>query len=82
MIFIDRRVTKEVEKENVIAVANLAYRCLELNGRNRPTMKEVTLELEGVRELNRKLIAQQNHEEIEVPGIEEHQPWDGFSTTN
>lgn len=79
---IDKRVTKEGEKEHIIAVANLAYRCLELNGRKRPTMKEVTLELEGIRGLNRKLGAQQNHEEIELPEIEEHQPWDEFSTSN
>ncbi|KAK2394650.1 Wall-associated kinase family protein [Trifolium repens] len=37
---VDERVTKEGEKEHVIAVANLAYRCLELNGRKRPTIGE------------------------------------------
>ncbi|XP_039686341.1 wall-associated receptor kinase-like 1 isoform X2 [Medicago truncatula] len=79
---IDKRVTKEGEKEHVVAVANLAYRCLELNGRKRPTMKEVTLKLEGIRGLNKKLSAQQNHEEIELPEIEEHQPWDEFSTSS
>ncbi|CAK8531447.1 unnamed protein product [Lathyrus sativus] len=78
---IDKRVTKG-EREHIIAVANLAYRCLEMNGRKRPTMKEVTLELEGIRGLNRKLNAQQNHDEIELSGIEEYQPWDGYSTLN
>ncbi|WJX23268.1 non-specific serine/threonine protein kinase [Trifolium repens] len=79
---VDKRVIQEGEKEHVTAVANLAYRCLELNGRKRPTMKEVTLELEGIRGLNKKLNAQQNHEEIELAGIEEYQHWDGFSASN
>ncbi|XP_065866503.1 wall-associated receptor kinase-like 8 [Euphorbia lathyris] len=35
--------------EQVKAVANLAIRCLNLNGKLRPTMKEVTVELEGLR---------------------------------
>ncbi|CAI8590338.1 unnamed protein product [Vicia faba] len=78
----DKRVTKEGGREHIIAVANLAYRCLEMNGRKRPTMKEVTLELEGIRGLNRKLNAQQNHDEIELSGIEEYQPWDGYSASN
>jgi serine/threonine protein kinase len=79
---VDERVTKEGEKEHVIAVANLAYRCLELNGRKRPTMKEVMLQLEGIRGMNKKLNAQQNREEIELAGIEEYQPWDGYSKSN
>ncbi|WJX27573.1 non-specific serine/threonine protein kinase [Trifolium repens] len=79
---VDKRVIKEGEKEHITAVANLAYRCLELNGRKRPTMKEVTLELEGIRGLNKKLNVQQNHEEIELAGIEEYQHWDGFSASN
>ncbi|XP_057755457.1 wall-associated receptor kinase-like 1 [Arachis stenosperma] len=45
---IDDRVTKEGEKEHIIAVANLAYRCLELNEKSRPTMKEVTRELDEI----------------------------------
>ncbi|KAK2448366.1 Wall-associated kinase family protein [Trifolium repens] len=79
---VDKRVIQEGEKEHITAVANVAYRCLELNGRKRPTMKEVTLELEGIRGLNKKLNAQQNHEEIELAGIEEYQHWDGFSASN
>ncbi|KAI5446743.1 hypothetical protein KIW84_014548 [Lathyrus oleraceus] len=79
---IDKRVIKGGEKEHIIAVANLAYRCLEINGRKRPTMKEVTLELEGTRGFNKKLNAHQNYEENEFSGIEEYQPWDGFSASN
>ncbi|KAL5097727.1 hypothetical protein RYX36_002054, partial [Vicia faba] len=79
---IDKRVIEGGEKEHIISVANLAYRCLEINGRKRPTMKEVTLELEGIRGFNKKLNAQQNNEEIEFSGIEQYQPWDGFSASN
>lgn len=35
-------------KEEIVTVANLAKRCLNLNGRRRPTMKEVAVELEGI----------------------------------
>ncbi|KAK7303593.1 hypothetical protein RJT34_14503 [Clitoria ternatea] len=79
---VDKRVIKEGEKEQIIAVANLANKCLELNGKSRPTMKEVTLELEGIRKLDKKFTAEQNHEEIEVGGIEDYQPWVGYSASN
>ncbi|XP_057429341.1 wall-associated receptor kinase-like 1 [Lotus japonicus] len=81
---VDKRITKEGKREHVIAVANLVKRCLELNGRKRPTMKEVTLELEEIRKLERKSSnAEQNHEEVEVVGIENYQqPWTGYSTTS
>nr|GEZ73122.1 wall-associated receptor kinase-like 2 [Tanacetum cinerariifolium] len=36
-------------REELLAVANLAMRCLNFNGKNRPTMKEVAVELETVR---------------------------------
>ncbi|XP_057432839.1 wall-associated receptor kinase-like 10 [Lotus japonicus] len=81
---VDKRITKDGKREHVIAVANLVKRCLELNGRKRPTMKEVTLELEEIRKLERKSSnAEQNHEEVEVVGIEDYQqPWTGYSTTS
>ncbi|KAK2986873.1 hypothetical protein RJ640_000991 [Escallonia rubra] len=44
----DPRVLKEGTKEELMAVANLARRCLNLSGKNRPTMKEVATELEGI----------------------------------
>ncbi|KAG2711407.1 hypothetical protein I3760_04G075400, partial [Carya illinoinensis] len=45
---IDNRVLKEAKKEEIIAVANLDKRCLNLSGKKRPTMKEVAKELEGI----------------------------------
>ncbi|PIN15446.1 Serine/threonine protein kinase [Handroanthus impetiginosus] len=46
---LDDRVAAEGEREGVVAVAKLARRCLNLNGRKRPNMKEVAMELENVR---------------------------------
>jgi hypothetical protein len=45
-------------------------------------MKEVMLQLEGIRGMNKKLNAQQNREEIELAGIEEYRTWDGYSASN
>ncbi|CAL8138369.1 unnamed protein product [Prunus armeniaca] len=43
---LDAQVVKRGSKADIIAVANLARRCLNLSGRKRPTMREVTAELE------------------------------------
>ncbi|KAF8007155.1 hypothetical protein BT93_K1223 [Corymbia citriodora subsp. variegata] len=62
---VDAQVLKEGNKEEIASVANLAKRCLNLNGRNRPTMKEVAMELEGIRKLQNPsgiLQNQENHE--------------------
>ncbi|KAK9924034.1 hypothetical protein M0R45_032423 [Rubus argutus] len=45
---LDVRVMKDGGKEEIMKVANLAERCLNLNGKKRPTMKEVAAELEGI----------------------------------
>ncbi|PIM98182.1 Serine/threonine protein kinase [Handroanthus impetiginosus] len=46
---LDARVAAEGEKEGVVAVAKLANRCLNFNGKERPNMKEVAMELENLR---------------------------------
>ncbi|RZB64436.1 putative wall-associated receptor kinase-like 11 [Glycine soja] len=69
---IDERVIQEGEKENIIVVSNLARRCLQLNGKKRPTMK-VTLELESIQKLEKQSNAQEHHEELELAGIEDSQ---------
>ncbi|KAL4380815.1 hypothetical protein AHAS_Ahas04G0071200 [Arachis hypogaea] len=79
---IDERVTKEGEKEHIIAVANLAYKCLELNGRKRPSMKEVASELYRILKLEMKPSTQQNIEETEFAGIEEYQSWAASSVSD
>ncbi|CAL9013275.1 unnamed protein product [Prunus brigantina] len=44
----DAQVKEEGAPEETLAVANLAKRCLDMNGKRRPTMKEVAVELEGI----------------------------------
>ncbi|KAF5765432.1 putative protein kinase RLK-Pelle-WAK family [Helianthus annuus] len=49
MSIFDATVIKEGTRNELLEVANLAMRCLNLNGKNRPTMKEVATELETIR---------------------------------
>nr|XP_027093559.1 wall-associated receptor kinase-like 4 [Coffea arabica] len=46
---LDRQLLDESMEEEIMAVAKLAQRCLDSNGKNRPTMKEVAIELENVK---------------------------------
>jgi serine/threonine protein kinase len=72
---IDSQVLKEDKKEEIIAVANLAKRCLDLNGKKRPTMREVAMELEGIRMLQNTPKLQQNYEEHEYVQEDMYKPW-------
>nr|GME00091.1 wall-associated receptor kinase-like 1 [Ipomoea batatas] len=49
---LDVKVSEQGKKEDVIAVAWLAQRCLNYNGKKRPTMKEVAAELDAIRASN------------------------------
>ncbi|KAG6791207.1 hypothetical protein POTOM_000319 [Populus tomentosa] len=62
---LDERLMGQDRDEEVIAVANLARRCLNLNGRKRPTMREVAIELEQIRLSKGALYAQQSSKELE-----------------
>ncbi|XP_040997142.1 wall-associated receptor kinase 2-like [Juglans microcarpa x Juglans regia] len=46
---LDKRILMEAVEEELIAVANVAKRCLSLDGKKRPMMKEVSMELEAVK---------------------------------
>ncbi|XVF65398.1 hypothetical protein PTKIN_Ptkin09bG0245500 [Pterospermum kingtungense] len=46
---LDQMAMKDGPLEEIIAVAKLAKRCLNLNGKKRPTMKQVAMELEGIK---------------------------------
>ncbi|KAL0463503.1 UNVERIFIED_CONTAM: Wall-associated receptor kinase-like 2 [Sesamum latifolium] len=59
---LDPRVLKEGRREEVVAIAELARRCLHLNGKRRPTMKEVAVELEGIQVLKEGSVVVQNHD--------------------
>ncbi|XP_076884623.1 wall-associated receptor kinase-like 2 [Bidens hawaiensis] len=49
MSIFDVVVIKEGTRDELLSLANLAMRCLNLNGKYRPTMKEVAIELENIR---------------------------------
>ncbi|XP_021824849.1 wall-associated receptor kinase-like 22 [Prunus avium] len=62
---VDAQVKVEGITEDVLAVATLAKRCLDLSGRRRPTMKEVAMELEWIQKSVKASKLQQNQEEVE-----------------
>ncbi|KAK8682454.1 hypothetical protein V6N13_054842 [Hibiscus sabdariffa] len=50
-------------EEEIVAVAKLAKRCLNLNGKKRPTMKQVALELEWIKSSEEANVIQQSADE-------------------
>ncbi|KAI3827292.1 hypothetical protein L1987_01365 [Smallanthus sonchifolius] len=46
---VDRQVLEEATDEQLEAACNLSCRCLDREGLNRPSMKEVSMELERLR---------------------------------
>ncbi|XP_022865370.1 wall-associated receptor kinase-like 22 [Olea europaea var. sylvestris] len=46
--FFDPIILEHDKDEDIITIATLAYRCLDLNGKKRPTMKKVSMELENI----------------------------------
>ncbi|KAL2941648.1 Wall-associated receptor kinase-like 2 [Bienertia sinuspersici] len=54
---IDTQLLEEGSKEELHTIANLAKRCINMEGRNRPTMKEALVEIEAVLSLH---LPQQN----------------------
>jgi hypothetical protein len=70
---------KDAEKEEIIIVMNLAKMCLNLNGKKRPTMKEVAKQLEAIPMLQKALNVQQNYEEVEYAKTEMYEQWDAIS---
>nr|GMD94394.1 wall-associated receptor kinase-like 1 [Ipomoea batatas] len=49
MEILDVQVIEQGKKEDVVAMAWLAQRCLNFNGKKRPTMKEVATELDAIK---------------------------------
>ncbi|KAE8695293.1 Wall-associated receptor kinase-like 2 [Hibiscus syriacus] len=45
---VDGGIVKQAKGEEIMMVAKLAYRCLNLSGKKRPTMKEVDVQLEQI----------------------------------
>ncbi|PKI34070.1 hypothetical protein CRG98_045527 [Punica granatum] len=60
---LDPRVREEGGEEEIIVVANLAKRCLNLKGRERPSMKDLVIELEGIRKRSEPSSSLAQHQE-------------------
>uniref|UniRef100_A0A803KMT2 Uncharacterized protein n=2 Tax=Chenopodium quinoa TaxID=63459 RepID=A0A803KMT2_CHEQI len=58
---LDPQVLQEGAKEELLALANLAKQCLDLDGKIRPTMKEALQEIEAARSLHLSRI---NHQDV------------------
>ncbi|PIA65118.1 hypothetical protein AQUCO_00100544v1 [Aquilegia coerulea] len=63
-------IINEGKEEQVLAVAELAKRCLNLKGEERPSMKEVAAELEGLRGFVRHTWVQKINGESRIMGPE------------
>ncbi|KAK4594088.1 hypothetical protein RGQ29_017953 [Quercus rubra] len=73
---LDTQVRKVCNKDEVMAIANLAKRCLHLNGKKRPNMLEIMMELEGVQKVS---YVQPNFDELEYVRNEEMGPCNDVS---
>ncbi|MBA0780536.1 hypothetical protein Gotri_004628, partial [Gossypium trilobum] len=73
---------KDDQKDEVVAVAEIAKRCLNLDGRYRPTMKEVAMELERLRSRQGDCIPIDQLKQAEVVVRKSTESWDftSFST--
>ncbi|CAL5345632.1 unnamed protein product [Camellia sinensis] len=78
---LDPRILKEGRREEMIAVAHIAKRCLNLNGKKRPTMKDVAVKLEGIRMSQGSLTIHQRYEEVEYNTTDLTEAWDVASTS-
>lgn len=74
---VEKGLVKEEEtagnREQVEEVARLAKRCLNMNGEERPTMKEVAMELEGLRRMGKHPWANTNNNEEETEYLLAHE---------
>ncbi|GLT38234.1 hypothetical protein SLA2020_124950 [Shorea laevis] len=78
---LDAQVRESSAHEEITKVAKLAHRCLSLNGKKRPKMIEVAVELEQIHLLQNNSNGQQNHEEVTYVKSEVTNLWDGASTS-
>ncbi|XP_048226943.1 wall-associated receptor kinase-like 22 [Ricinus communis] len=79
---LDARVLKEGGREEIIAMAKMAEKCLNLNGKKRPKMKTVAIELEGIRSSQGvSSTIQQDYEEVDYVVGDYTASWDVASSS-
>ncbi|KAL8495032.1 hypothetical protein ACS0TY_019254 [Phlomoides rotata] len=79
---LDPDVVKEGGTKDITAVARLAMRCLNLNGKKRPTIKDVATELVGVQPSKIGSTLQYDEEHSEFHSIEVYEDYDFPSTSD
>ncbi|XP_074313457.1 wall-associated receptor kinase-like 8 [Silene latifolia] len=62
---LDTRVAKEGNKDDILTVAKLAKRSLNMDGKHRPTMREVFLELEMISQHHKIVVNQKKLPEVD-----------------
>ncbi|KAH0632776.1 hypothetical protein KY284_035562 [Solanum tuberosum] len=77
---LEPRLLREGSLEQLQVAAELVKRCLQLNGEDRPTMKEVAIELERLRKFNKNPWThdQQGHD-VSACLVDENEPLDLYS---
>ncbi|MFQ6659673.1 hypothetical protein Gotur_028475 [Gossypium turneri] len=66
---LDPMVVKDGSEKEIIVVALLAKRCLHFNGKKRPTMKQVAMELELIKASGGNVIEDRGDEESEIDDV-------------
>ncbi|XP_057544338.1 putative wall-associated receptor kinase-like 16 [Amaranthus tricolor] len=66
MEILDLQLVREASEEQLVKMAKLIKECLNIRGEDRPTMKEVALELEGFKKKNRHPWSNQNNEDENI----------------
>ena len=72
---VDKQVADEGPKDEIFAVAKLTKRCIKLNGKKRPTMKQVDLELQQLGRFQEQLSFQKTNTQepkMEQQAFQEH----------
>ncbi|GMI80402.1 wall-associated kinase 2 [Hibiscus trionum] len=78
---VDSEIAKYGLKDEVVAVAQLAQRCLNLDGRHRPTMKEVAIELERLRTRQGDVVPTNQPKQSELFVRKATESWDFTSSS-
>ncbi|CAN1828081.1 Wall-associated receptor kinase-like 1 [Linum perenne] len=73
---LDPVVSREAREADLVSIAELAVRCLRLNGKKRPTMREVAMELDGLRNSQRCLQADDDGDEEEEDSFARRMEYD------
>ncbi|KAL9394718.1 hypothetical protein Peur_014003 [Populus x canadensis] len=80
---IDAELVLQAPEEVIVAVAKVAYKCLNINRKKRPTMKGVTKELEDIQILQNDFNANpQNYEDAEHLRCDLSETGDALSPSN